>query len=137
MEYLLSQTGEPLAPLCPEEEEAEEDEEEEEEEEDVDRDPTVVIETESPAPLAPPPASPSPPPLPLPHVPSASPPPPLISSSPPHLVPGEQPVEVEVERLEPPLLEQVQDEILAAAATVRRLSTVLSLCKKKQNSFSL
>ncbi|KAK3778487.1 hypothetical protein RRG08_066681 [Elysia crispata] len=102
MEYLFSQTGEPLAPLCPEEEEefqeeAEEDEDEndeKEEEDGVDRDPTVVVETESPAPLAPPPASPSPPPLPLPDVPSASPPPPLISSSPPHLVPGEQPVEV-------------------------------------------
>ncbi|KAK3741512.1 hypothetical protein RRG08_018130 [Elysia crispata] len=127
MEYLLSQTGEPLAPLCPEEEEefqeeAEEDEhedeeEEEEEEDEVDCDPTVVVEPESPASLAPPPASPSPPPLPLPDVSSASPAPPLISSSPPHLVPMEQPVEVELERLESPLLEQVQDEILAAAAT--------------------
>ena len=134
MEYLLSQTGEPLAPLCPEEEEEfqEEAEEDEEEEDDVDRDPTVVVEPESPAPLAPPPASPSPPPLPIPDVSSASPPPPLISSSPPHLVLMEQPVEVEVERLEPPLLEQVQDEILAAAATVSRLSTVLSLCKKNK-----
>ena len=142
MEYLLSQTGEPLAPLCPEEEEefqeeAEEDEhedeeEEEEEEDEVDCDPTVVVEPESPASLAPPPASPSPPPLPLPDVSSASPAPPLISSSPPHLVPMEQPVEVELERLESPLLEQVQDEILAAAATVSRLSTVLNLCKKNK-----
>ena len=114
MEYLLSQTGEPLAPLCPEEEEefqeeAEEDEDQEEDEECVDGNPTVVLEPSSPAPLAPPPASTSPPPLPLPDLSSASPPPPLISSSPPHLLP------VDVECLEPPLLEQVQDEALAAA----------------------
>ncbi|KAK3793370.1 hypothetical protein RRG08_020746 [Elysia crispata] len=140
MEYLLTQTGEPLAPLCPEEEEefqeeaeedeeeeeeefqeeAEEDEEEEEEEfqeeaeedeEEEEEEDDVVLEPSSPAPLAPPPASPSPPPLPLPDLSSAS--PPLISSSPPHLLPIDHPVEVE--RLEPPLLEQVQDEALAAA----------------------
>ena len=140
MEYLLTQTGEPLAPLCPEEEEefqeeaeedeeeeeeefqeeAEEDEEEEEEEfqeeaeedeEEEEEEDDVVLEPSSPAPLAPPPASPSPPPLRLPDLSSAS--PPLISSSPPHLLPIDHPVEVE--RLEPPLLEQVQDEALAAA----------------------
>ena len=125
MEYLLSQTGEPLAPLCPEEEEEfpEETEEDEDEDDDVNRNPTVVLEPVSPAPIVPPPVSPSPP---LHDVSSAS--PPLISSSPPHLVPMEQPVEVELEHLEPPLLEQVQDKILATAAIVSRLSTLLSLC---------